>query len=137
MIDKNVEYTIHKQTIDIGGNYIVLDITVCNQRLTLINIYGPNNDDPVFFQNIANLIDITNNDKYILYGDYNCILDPILDSYNYKHVNNPKARDKVIEMINTNNMIDPFRENFPKLKRYTWRKKNPLKQARLDYFLKI
>ena len=135
MIGKNVEYTIHKQTIDIGGNYIVLDITVCNQRPTLINIYGPNNDDPVFFQNIANLIDITNNDKYILCGDYNCILDPILDSYNYKHVNNPKARDKVIEMININNMIDPFRENFPKLKRYTWRKKNPLKQARLDYFL--
>ena len=135
LIGKNVEYTIHKQTIDIGGNYIVLDITVCNQRLTLINIYGPNNDDPVFFQPIANLIDITNNDKYILCGDYNCILDPILDSYNYKHVNNPKARDKVIEMININNMIDPFRENFPKLKRYTWRKKNPLKQARLDYFL--
>ena len=34
-----------------------------------------------------------------------------------------------------NNMIDPFRENFPMLKRYTWRKKTPLKQARLDYFL--
>ena len=32
-------------------------------------------------------------------------------------------------------MVDPFRENFPRLKRYTWRKKNPLKQARLDYFL--
>ena len=38
-------------------------------------------------------------------------------------------------MIDIDNMIDPFRENFPKLKRYTWRKENPLKQARLDYFL--
>ena len=32
-------------------------------------------------------------------------------------------------------MVDPVRENFPRFKRYTWRKKNPLKQARLDYFL--
>ena len=30
---------------------------------------------------------------------------------------------------------DPFRELYPNLKRYTWRKCNPLKQARLDYFL--
>ena len=32
-------------------------------------------------------------------------------------------------------MIDPFRDKYPTLKRYTWRKKTPLKQARLDYFL--
>ena len=89
----------------------------------------------LFFQKIADLIDRMNNDKYILCGDFNCILNSTLDGYNYKHVNNPKARDQVIEMLNTNNMIDPFRENFPMLKRYTWRKKTPLKQARLDYFL--
>ena len=64
-----------------------------------------------------------------------CILDPLLDSYNYKHINNPKARNTLIEMVETYNMIDPFRDKYPTLKRYTWRKKTPLKQARLDYFL--
>ena len=88
-----------------------------------------------FFQNIANHIDIMNNEKFILCGDYNCILDPLLDCYNYKHINNPKAREKLIEMVETYNMIDPFRNKYPTLKRYTWRKKTPLKQARLDYFL--
>ena len=38
-------------------------------------------------------------------------------------------------MVETYNMIDPFRDKYPTLKRYTWRKKTPLKQARLDYFL--
>ena len=33
------------------------------------------------------------------------------------------------------NIVDPFREMFPSKKCYTWRKRNPLKQARLDYFL--
>ena len=135
LISKDVEFTIHQQHTDEGGNYIILDITIFNQRLTLINIYAPNTDCPNVFQIIDNHIDRLNNDMFILCGDFNCILDPILDCDNYKHINNPKARDKVIEMINTKNMIDPFREMYPDLKRFTWRKKNPLKQARLDYFL--
>ena len=32
-------------------------------------------------------------------------------------------------------MIDIYRFIYPDSKRYTWRKKNPIKQARLDYFL--
>ena len=32
-------------------------------------------------------------------------------------------------------MKDPFRELYPALKRYTWRKSNALKLARLDMFL--
>ena len=30
---------------------------------------------------------------------------------------------------------DPFRGLYPNLKRYTWRKRDPLKQTRLDHFL--
>jgi hypothetical protein len=38
-------------------------------------------------------------------------------------------------MIEINNLTDRFRELYPDLKRYTWRKRTPLKQARLDFFL--
>ena len=51
-----------------------------------------------------------------------CILDPLFESYNYKHISNPKARDTLIEMVETYNMIDPFRDKYSILKRYTWRK---------------
>ena len=70
-----------------------------------------------FFQNLANHIGIINNGTFILCGDYNCILDSLLDCYNYTHINNPKARDKLIEMVETYNMIDPFRDKYPTLKR--------------------
>jgi hypothetical protein len=36
-------------------------------------------------------------------------------------------------MIEIYNLTDPFRELYPDLKRYTWRKRTPLKQARLDF----
>ena len=32
-------------------------------------------------------------------------------------------------------MIDPYRDAYPELKRYTWRRKQPFHQARLDFFL--
>ena len=33
------------------------------------------------------------------------------------------------------NLVDPFRELYEISKQFTWRKRNPLKQARLDFFL--
>jgi hypothetical protein len=38
-------------------------------------------------------------------------------------------------MIEIYNLTDPFRELYPDLKRYTWRKRTTLKQARLDFTL--
>ena len=75
------------------------------------------------------------NDTYIIYGDFNLTLDQNMDCFNYKHINNPKARRFVSNKINDNNLFDTFRELHPSLKRYTWRRKNPLKQSRLEFFL--
>ena len=61
-------------------------------------------------------------------------MDKYLDSMNYKHLNNPQARIVVLRLIETLSLVDIFRENAPNLRRYTWRRKNPIKQARLDYF---
>ena len=68
-------------------------------------------------------------------GDFNLVLNPALDTYNYKNINNPMARSKLLEMMETHGYVDPFRELHENLQRYTWRKKSPLKQSRLDIFL--
>ena len=68
-------------------------------------------------------------------GDLNAIQDEKLDYYNYKGINNKKAHTKILEIKENYKLFDPFREAYPLLKRYTWRKRAPLKQARLDYFL--
>ena len=134
LFGKDIDYKIHTKITDDNGNYIILDLKIDNQKLTLVNLYGPNQDNPAFFQQISNYIgEIGNN--IIMCGDYNCVINPDLDYYNYKHVNNEKARNKVPEIIDTKYLLDPFREKFPSLKKFTWQKRNPCKQARLDYFL--
>ncbi|CAG2214956.1 unnamed protein product [Mytilus edulis] len=50
------EFKIHEETIDLMGNFIILDITIQDYRITLAAIYGPNNDDPVFLE--LDLLDI-------------------------------------------------------------------------------
>ena len=61
-------------------------------------------------------------------------MDPELDHMNYKHFNNPKARKEVFKLMEELNLKDIFREMYPTLIRYSWRKINPLKQASLDFF---
>ena len=101
----------------------------------LIILYGPNNDNSHFFNQIQNLISDENADYVILCGDFNFVLDPNMDTFNYKHVNNPNAKKKVLSMINDLNLCDIYRSLHPTTRRYTWRRKNPVKQSRLDFFL--
>ena len=49
------------------------------------------------------------NYNIIIVGDWNLVLDPYLDSYNCKHINNPKAKES------------DLREANPDCKHYTWR----------------
>ena len=54
---------------------------------------------------------------------------------NYVTINNPRSRSKVLDIVKNLKLSDAFRLLNPTTKRYTWRRRNPVKQARLDYFL--
>ena len=53
------------------------------------------------------------NSDIIICGDYNCVLDPDLNYYNFQSINNVKACDKILEIINTKYLLGPFREQNP------------------------
>lgn len=69
-------------------------------------------------------------------GDWNIVLDPSRDCYNYKHVNNTKAKKTPVDRLITDlDMCDTWRDMNPDCQRYTWRRTTPFQQARLDFFL--
>ena len=113
---KNVEYKIHSQILSDNVNFIILDMTVHNQRFTLVNLYGQNVDNPSFYIEIFKKIEEIGNTEFIICGDFNLILDPEIGCTSYKNVNNPRCREKVLEFIESNNLTYPFRENHPELK---------------------
>ena len=134
MFNNNFEFKLHSKESDPEGNKLILDVSINGKRTTLINIYGPNRDSPEFYNIIKSDIERFGN-PVILAGDFNLVLDPNMDSLNYININNPQARNKVLELISDCNMIDIWRELNAEKHSYTWTRPNSNKRARLDYFL--
>ena len=135
IIKNNFEYSIKNITTDSVGNLLLVDLQLPGFSLRIINIYAPNNDNPQFFDKLSKYIEDSNETYSIICGDFNLTLDPNIDSNNYVNINNPWARSKVLDIVKNLKLSDAFRLIHPTTKRYTWRRRNPVKQARLDYFL--
>ncbi|KAJ8035960.1 LINE-1 retrotransposable element ORF2 protein [Holothuria leucospilota] len=135
LLNNNFAFKIKRVEYNADGNYVAISVEIENHDFTILSIYGPNRDTPNFYHHISELLGELNDTFVILGGDWNCVLDPSLDCDGYLHDNNPMARNAILNMLNDYDLSDPYRVIHPNRKVYTWRKLNPLKQARLDYFL--
>ena len=71
----SIDFEIHSTCLDDQGRYIIIDVTINEVRLTLANIYGPNEDDTEFFMSVFDKIEQMRNDNRIIAGDFNCTLN--------------------------------------------------------------
>ena len=85
---------------------LIIDITIRDFQFTLVNLYGPNSDQPDFYSFIMDKIKEFGITFYLIAGDFNLILQQSLDSYNYQNVNNARARDKVLQMLGELDLVD-------------------------------
>ena len=135
LINNNFDQEVTKVIRDTNGNFIILEIIVQKQKITLANIYGPNEDKPQFYNNLKQKIDELGNDNVIICGDWNLVIDPNVDTENYKSINNPHARSVVVSFLDELEYMDAWRLLNEDKKGFTWRRLQPeKKQARLDYF---
>ena len=136
--NNNFEFKIHSRFNDTNGNLLLLDIEIDEHRITLVTIYGPNKDDPGFYEFLKNKIIEMGNKDIIINGDWNILLDPQIDGINYKNINNPNARLKVLQIMTELNLYDVWRDENLEKKIYTWKKKlSPgiYQMGRLDFML--
>ena len=125
LIHNNFEYKVIQEKVDINGKFLILDIIIQGNRISLVTLYGPNKDKPTCFENINLILDELGNEHIIMCGDFNLVLEPEIDTENYQHVNNPNARNKLLEIIENKNLIDAYRQLHETEPRFTWRKLNP------------
>ena len=98
---------------DDDANFLQIFISCNELKINLINIYAPNRDRPEFFTKVFEAANSDGFDQVVLCGDFNLVLDPQKDNFNYKNINNPQARSKVIETMIELNMVDIFRHMNP------------------------
>ena len=136
LFNNTFEYKILQQKTDLEGNFIILKLELeKNITMTLVNFYGPNKDNPSFYNNLMiNILELET-DSMIICGDTNTVQEYDLDCFNYQNRNNPKNREALLNIRNTFHLVDPWRIYHPNIRRYTWFRRNPVKKARLDLFL--
>ena len=136
--NNNFEFKIHSHYNDTNGNMLLLDIEIEEHRITLATLYGPNKDNPGFFEILKNKIIKMGNKDIIINGDWNLLLDPQIDGINYKHINNPNARMKVLQIMSELNLYDVWRDENLEKRIFTWKRKispGVYQMGRLDFVL--
>lgn len=127
MFNNNFEFKVNQTRTDNDGNLLALDMVIEENKVTLINIYGPNSDTPNFYDMVRDVLLDFDNEYIFLCGDFNLVLNPSIDTENYKGISNPKARDKLLEIMSDLQLSDYFRILNPDKRVFTWRKKKPIK----------
>ena len=132
-------YKVINQYVGDGGRFIVLNTLIEDSPVVLINYYAPNEErDQLKVLNDLNHIvdntDISEDTVLVWGGDFNLIFDIGLDADGGSPKLKLKSTCKVSSVKSENDLCDIYRIRNPETKN-TWRRKTPLKQRRLDYFL--
>ena len=100
LINPKVSYAVHKYTEIIVGRLQALEILINEKEITLINLYGPNNDDPAFFEQLEKYIRENNEKTFIVGGDFNTVINENIDKRNGRTGTHKLCRRTI------NNIID-------------------------------
>ena len=85
--------TVSSVDKDPKGCYILMDVIHKDLEFTLASIYAPNCDDPDFFKKL----DDSHYAEKVIGGDFNVVLDPIMDRENCK-----ENHEKAMHLLNNN-----------------------------------
>lgn len=126
---------VHNTTIsDPEGCFIIINITINNNPVTITSIYGPNLDNPAFFHTFFSSISNFSNGPVIIGGDFNTVIDPSLDrsASNKRHW---QSTDTIIQSMRDFGLGDGWRLQHPTDKEYTFYSSVHHSYSRIDYFL--
>ena len=115
------------------GRAIRLDLKIKKQPFTIISVYAPTGkqERAIFFEKLhESLKDIPYSNNIIFGGDFNCVENKSLDRENLDAQDDVGIKE--LQFFNRANFLtDPFRENFPKKKIFTYKGWKG-KRSRLD-----
>ena len=126
--------------MDKNGRYTVPDVLIDNNPVTLVNYYAPHfeSDQLKVLEELAhifNQLQISENTTFIWGGDFNLFFDVDLEADGGSPKLKVKSLSKLLSMMSKNDLCDIYRIRNPEAKRFTWHRKSPFKQRRLNFFL--
>ena len=136
---EGLKYKVSAQYVEDNGRYVVLDPFFDNNPVILVNYCAPNveTDQMTVLDEITHIFDkveISENTTFIWGGDFNLFFDINLGADGGSPKPKVKSVSKLLLMMSENDLCGIYRMRNPEEKRFTWRRKTPFKQRRLDFF---
>ena len=135
LFNNNFDLQIMKTFIDKSGRYIICDLKANGKCISLVNVYAPNEDDPVFFKSLYDHLQDFEGDEILIGGDFNLVLDITKDKMGGLAKTHHNAHKAINEICENLDLVDAWRVLNPDARRYTWRQTQPAVHCRLDFFL--
>uniref|UniRef100_A0A1A8UJ98 Reverse transcriptase domain-containing protein n=1 Tax=Nothobranchius furzeri TaxID=105023 RepID=A0A1A8UJ98_NOTFU len=136
LIHKNINFTVLDTVSDPEGRFIMLKLSVQNQRLCIVSIYCPNIDDPPFFHNFFSVLSEHLDCPLILGGDFNFWMNSLTDRLSTAGTQrNWQSTNIVKQYMSDYGLCDAWRSLHPNRREYTFFSHVHHSHSRLDYFL--
>ena len=116
LIRNHVSMVLNSSYCDTNGRYLIISASVNDVPLILVNLYGPNNDDPNFFLEVFSKVEQFNYTSILCAGDFNAVLGPLDYQGGRDTHSNIRASDMLKTLIEEFNLCDIWRNFHPNLK---------------------
>jgi exonuclease III len=142
LFSRGLNYRVLNSEADPDENFLLLSIELNGKPLTIGSIYGPNDHNPQFFQNLYRALLRLGNAPIILGGDFNCTpssdnIDNNMDCLHMQELPNYRHSVYLAEFCEALNLMDPFRTLHPAVKKFSYKPFGNLRKnrSRIDFFL--
>ena len=136
LINPTITPTIIQYEDIVPGRLQAMEINIENKNVTILNIYGPNEDNVILFDKLSSYLSLNNHQSFIIGGDFNTVLDYKIDKKNGREITHKKCNNKLNSILDLHNLVDVWRILNPTKLKYTWHSNTkPPIFCRLDYFI--
>jgi exonuclease III len=149
-VKKTLGLLKNNQSNDRTGNILAIDFTFPannagpdqHSMLTIFSLYGPNDNNGEFYNDLNIMLEGRNNRNIILGGDFNCTWDnnppeQNIDVINMRSIPSRFRTEKILNIARKHNLVEPFRFLRPNSKDFTYIPNAIANQnrSRIDFFL--
>jgi exonuclease III len=142
LINNTLTFVEEARRQDEDENFVLVRLDIEGKKYIIGAIYGPNDHDPNFFNNLRTSILSLGNFPVLLGGDFNCTLsnlpvDVNPDCLSMNSLPNIRHSNYLNEMCVNLSLHDPFRFLYPNKNEYTYlpRSRFARNRSRIDFFL--
>lgn len=112
----------HCETVyqDAEGRYVMVVGTIAGLKITILNVYAPNEDYPHFFKKLAHLIADNGEGILLMGGDLNCVMSNRLDRLPTSSRRQNRMSKSLLNMMKELGLVDAWRHLHPNERDFTF-----------------